>query len=140
MVEMHISPARMSRPVMETTGSVPPQASPGRISSAPPSASAYPVPTNTSMRLPRPRVMRPAMAEHSALSTIMPSPSQVKPPLSPPSMFSAIMPRKPITHPTILLVVRRSLSKNTHANITSVNTLIELRMAARDPALCESPK
>ena len=140
MVEMPISISRMSNPAIVTLGNVPPINNAGRISSAPPRARLYPVPTNTSTRRPSPLVISEAKAEQRAFSIIIPSPSQVNCPLSFPPRFRASMPRNPITQPTALRTVMRSLLKNIHANITTVNTPIELSIAARAPSLCDSPK
>ncbi len=85
-------------------------------------------------------VISPAAAEQRALPMIMPSPSHVNPPLSAPPMFSATIPTNPSRQPATLCAFIRSVEGYaTHASITSVNTLSELRMAARDPALCDSP-
>ena len=135
-----MSISRISTPATVTLGSHPPISKAGRISSPPPMARLYPVPTNTSTRRPNPRVISEAKAEQSALRMIIPSPSHVNCPLSLPPRLRARMPRNPTTHPMALRTVMRSLLKKTHARITTVNTPIELSIAARAPSLCDSPK
>ena len=70
----------------------------------------------------------------------MPSPSQVNRPLSVPPKFSDRMPEKPTMQPMIFFTVMRSLLKKMQARMTTEKTLSELRMAAREPSLWESPK
>ena len=88
---------------------------------------------NTSTILFTPRVINPAKAPHSAFIIIIPSPNHVKFPLSFPPRFRAKIPKNPIIQPNILRKDILSLLKNTQANITTVNTLNELRIAARAP-------
>ncbi|CUQ45716.1 Uncharacterised protein [Segatella copri] len=88
----------------------------------------------------KPRVSREALAPHRALRIIIPSPRNVKLPLSFPPRFKARMPRKPMMQPNAFRHVILSLLKKMQARITTVKTLIELSIAERAPALCESPK
>ena len=81
-----------------------------------------------------------AEAPQSALRIIMPSPAHVNWPLSAPPRLSDTMPAMPTAQPTILRMVILSLLKNKQAMTTTAKTLSELRMAAREPSLCDNPK
>ena len=140
MVEIAMSSIRISNPTIVTFGNTPPINRAGMTRSAPPKARLYPVPTNTSTRLPNPLVISEAKAEQRAFRMIIPSPSQVKCPLSFPPRLRARIPIKPSMQPNALRIVILSLLKNMQANITTVNTPIELSIAARAPSLCDSPK
>lgn len=129
----------MMIPLAVMWGRVPFMAMLGTMSSTPPRKRLYPVPTKTSTRRERPRVIRPAMAEQSALRAIMPSPMSVNSPLSPLPILRKMMPVIPMVHPKIYFGVRRSLLKNRQANNTSRNVPSELRMAARAPSLYDIP-
>ena len=137
---MAMSINKMHIPHGVTTAREPPASMPGMASITPPKSRLWPVPTHTSMWHFMLRVINPATAEQSALPIIMPSPSQVNEPLSAPPILSAIMPTNPSTQPATLLPVRRSVEGYTaQASSTKANTLSELSMAAREPALCDSP-
>ena len=139
MVLMAMSSVRIVKPQRVTCGSAPPSGSAAISSSAPPMARLYPVPAKMSIRRLSGRVIRLAVAPHSAFSAISPSPSRLKSPPCAPPMFRANIPAMPMAQPAILRVVRRSLRKNTHASSTTANTLSELSMAALEPALYHSP-
>ena len=86
-----------------------------------------------------PRVIRLAIAEQMVLTIIIPSPSHVNCPLSAPPRFRARIPQNPTTQPIIFREVSMSLLKQAHANNTTRNVLSELRIAAREPSLCDIP-
>ena len=91
------------------------------------------VTTNTSTRLPSPRVNREAVAPQSAFRIIILSPSHVNRPLSAFPKFKQRIPTKPMPTPMSFCHVILSLLKKIQARMTTENTLIELRIAAREP-------
>ena len=137
---MAINASSTQTPEGVMLGSVPPPQAAGRSNRKPPSERLMPVPTKTSTMRQRRRVMRDAKAEHTAFRMMKPSPSRVKCPLSAFPAWSAKMPAMPTAQPATLWRCMRSLLKKTQAKMTTRKTLSELRMAARAPSLCESPK
>ena len=136
---MAINVANIKIPESVIVGKEPPKANPGIMRSAPPMASPYPVPTKISTRRLTLRISSPAIAVHMVLMIIMPSPSNVNFPLSVPPILSVRIPANPIRQPISFLVVSLSLLNTIHANSTRIKVPKELRIAARAPALFDSP-
>ena len=135
IVEMPMRRIRMKIPLMLIWGRVPPKAKPAATSIKPPIPRLYPVPTNTSSRLPNPRVISVAKAEQRAFRIIIPSPSHENCPLELLPVLRARIPAKPMMQPTILRIVILSLLKNMQARMTTEKTLKELSIAALEPSL-----